>query len=466
MPFNSIEFFVYLWIAVAAFYATPIPFRQHTLLAACYIFYALWSLYFLGLLIVSTAIAYFLARWMQGRPDSQRRAILVTALVYYLGSFVFFKGLPIWRGQFSFLASVVMPIGLSYYTFRLMSYMVDVYWEKTVPEKRPIYFASYVAFFPHLLSGPILRPDEHFPQIRTAKSVDTELWRSGLRLILCGLFKKLVVADNLGVVVDNVFGHASMYNSTALWIATYAFYMQIYADFSGLANIAIGSGKLFGIDSPANFNAPYTAKNIQEFWRRWHMTLCRWINDYLFLPLRMLLRSWGNVGLVLSVFVSMLAISLWHNVSSGFIAFGLIQGVLISVSTFTLKARDYFFKRHPYWQWPRKIGGPILTFHLLVFSFIFFRCPTATDGLNFIRGMFMGAPKFTGLGMGLGPKALLGCLLALVLAEIFEQALKTEGRWSLDKLPQLFRWVIYYGMLGALLWFGRFWPKEFIYFKF
>ncbi len=468
MPFNSIEFFVYLWLSLAAFYATPLRFRRYTLLFACYLFYALWNLNFLGLLILSTAIAYGLARWMQRAADAgQKRIILLVGLVYFLGSFVFFKGLPIWRGQFCFLSSVVMPIGLSYYTFRLTSYLIDVYWEKINPENELLSFASYAAFFPHLLSGPIQRSNEYFPQLHINKNEpNIALWASGLRLILCGLFKKLVIADNIGVVVDNVFGHASMYNSTALWIAVYAFYIQIYADFSGLANIAIGAGQLFGIDSPPNFNAPYMAKNVQDFWRRWHMTLCRWINDYLFLPLRMFLRGQGNAGLVLSVFISMLAISLWHDVSSGFIAFGIIQGTLISISTFSMRPRDDFFKCHKSLARLRSIAGVFITFHLMVFSFIFFRSTTAAAGFDYIRGLFAGSFKFTGLGMGLGPKALMGCFLALILAELFEYSLKTRGRWGFERLPQASRWGVYYGMMGAFLWFGRFWPKEFIYFKF
>ena len=467
MPFNSIEFFVFLWLAAAVFYATPDRSKRYTLLTLCYLFYSFWSLYFTAYLLSATFLAYFLAQKIHRTSSVRtRRLCLAAALIFFLGSFIFFKGLPLWRGPFTFLTHVATPVGLSYYTFRLLSYLIDIYWEKISPEWDPVAFASYAAFFPHLLSGPIQRADEFFPQYKSLPKNDPELWSSGLRLILCGLFKKLVVADNLALLVDNVFGHSSLYGAVPLWIASYAFYLQIYADFSGLTDIAIGSGRLFGIDSPPNFNAPYLAKNIQDFWRRWHMTLCRWINDYLFFPLRMGLRDWGNAGLALSIFISMLAISLWHGLSSGFVAFGVIQGALISVSTFTLKTRDRFFKQSKVLSSLRRFLGPLITFHLLVFSFIFFRCATFSEGTQFILRMFQGPLQFRVLRMGLGAKAILGCLLAWGAAELFERAQTAGGRWVFTRSPAALRWSAYYLAIAGLLVFGRFWPKEFIYFKF
>lgn len=459
MSFNTIEYFVFLWVAVGIYHGTPARWRSVSLLAICYIFYALWSVYFALYLLLATVIAYKLA-------NGSKKTDLSLGLIFFIGSFIFFKGLPFWRDSFNLWKHVVVPVGLSYYTFRLMSYMIDVHWEKIKPQKDLVSFATYAAFFPHILSGPIQRAEEYFPQIDQSKVADPSLWSSGMRLILCGLFKKLVVADNLAVVVDNVFGHASMYNTTALWVATYVFYLQIFADFSGLTDIAIGSGRLFGIDSPPNFNAPYLAKNIQDFWRRWHMTLCRWINDYLFLPLRMALRNWGVAGMVLSVFVNMAAISLWHGTTTGFIAFGLIQGVLICVSTFTLKSRDLFFKEHPSLQGVRRFFGPLITFHLVAFSFIFFRCSSAGEAMQFISRLFSGVPQWSGLGMGLGAKAIMGCVLALIAAEWFEHSIKDDNRRGFGVWPVWARWGSYYGMVMALLLFGRFWPKEFIYFKF
>ncbi len=460
MPFNSLEYFVFLWAAVLCFYAVPDRAKRPVLLAACYAFYAFWNLHFALFLLSATAATYFLALRMEcASRAGEKRLCFSAALLFLLGAFVFFKGLPLWRQSFSFLNHVAVPVGFSYYTFRLLSYVLDVSWEKTRPEKDLVSFASYVAFFPHLLSGPIQRPEEFFPQYKTLPKIDLELWSSGLRLILCGLFKKLVVADNLALIVDNVFGHSTQYGAVPLWIASYAFYLQIYADFSGLTDIAIGSGRLFGIDSPPNFNTPYLAKNIQDFWRRWHMTLCRWINDYLFLPLRLQLRNAGDAGMVLALFISMLAISLWHGLSSGFIAFGILQGVLISVSVFTLQARNRFFKEKKALSVLRGFMGPLVTFHLLMFSFIFFRCATFSEAVGYISRMFQGPLQFRMLNMGLEAKAILGCVLALALAEWFERSRFT-------RTPVALRLSVYYSAITGLLMFGRFWPKEFIYFKF
>ena len=454
MPFNSVEYFVFLWAAVLAFYAAPEAYRRPFLLVFCYAFYSFWSPFFALFLLAATAAAYWGAR----------RLYSATALAFLLGAFVFFKGLPLWRQPFGFLSHVAVPVGFSYYTFRLLSYVIDVRRGTIEPEKDFVRFACYAAFFPHLLSGPIQRAEEFFPQTQHLGCENPELWASGLRLILCGLFKKLVIADTLAPAVDNVFGHPAAYNATALWVAAYAFYLQLYCDFSGLTDIAIGSGRLFGIDAPPNFNAPYLAKNIQDFWRRWHMTLCRWISDYLFTPLLVKLRNWGNAGLVFSLFVSMLAISLWHGLSSGFIAFGLIQGTLISFSVWSLKARNRFFKKREYLGGFRNFAGPLVTFHLLVFSFVFFKCATFREGMRFIARLFQGPFQFGGLGMGIGEIGLAACLLGLIAAEWFERA--AEGPAAFTRRPAALRWSVYYAGVAGILLFGHFWPKEFIYFKF
>ena len=196
------------------------------------------------------------------------------------------------------------------------------------------------------------------------------------------------------------------------------------------------------------------------------MTLCRWINDYLFLPLRLGLRRWGDAGMIVSLFVSMLAISLWHGLSSGFVAFGVIQGVLISVSILTLKARDRFFKGRKRLSAMRRIAGPLVTFHLLTFSFIFFRCATFGEGVHFFLRLFQGPFHFHVLGMGLGKAGIAGCVIALLMIEWFECFPLAEGREAFMRRPMAFRWGAYYLIMTGILLFGRFWPKEFIYFKF
>src|SRR5215470_7081504 len=349
MLFNSVTFGVFLGVVACAYHLCPLAGRRWLLLAVSCAFYATWSVPFGGLLLAVSAVAFFLANQIAATErDSVRRAWLTAAVVVLFMPLVAFKYWGATRPLFVDLlgerwasrlvwVGVAAPVGISYYTLKLVSYVVDVYWGRIQPSRRVSSVALYAAFFPQILSGPIQRAGDFLGQINRIKPTDPALVASGLRLILFGLFEKLVVADRLGVLVDQVYGSPHEHSAAALTLATYAFAFQLFADFSGLTDIAIGAGRVLGISAPPNFDAPFYAENIQEFWRRWHMTLTGWVRDYLFTPVRMALRNWGQWGLAASLMVNMVAVGIWHAPLLTFVVFGLIHGTYVFVSTSTLR---------------------------------------------------------------------------------------------------------------------------------
>jgi len=374
------------------------------------------------------------------------------------------------------LSSLLAPLGVSYYTFKLVSYLVDVYWEKIPAERNVVAFLLYPVFFPQIVSGPIQRARDFLPQVKVAGPVDPSLIASGLRWILFGLFKKFVIADRLALFVNRIFDSPHNYGSVGLLLACYAFAIQLYADFSGLTDFAIGVGRLFGIDSPQNFNAPFYAPNIQEFWRRWHITLTSWLTDYVFTPLRIAFRNWGDAGLALAIVMNMVAIGVWHGARWTFVVFGLTNAVYMVVSAFTLKPRNRFFKRHPTLATARLIAAPLVTFHLVVFALVLFRANGLADAVYiashvvpidvFVSSLGHGrlALEESLHGLGLSFFQVYWALLAIPLME----AVQFVHRRGL--LPRLFyarptwvRWAVYYAGILVILFFGELEAREFIY---
>ncbi|MGH3056472.1 MAG: MBOAT family O-acyltransferase, partial [Gaiellaceae bacterium] len=324
MLFNSLEFIAFLAVVAGAYPLCPMAWRRRYLLAASYAFYCTWSMRFAGVLLVATAVAFLLAqRIATADSETQRQRYLTAGIVLLLLPLAAFKYLSSLSGILAEVgggpwlsrvvsANFIGAVGISYYTLKLISYVIDVYWERIEPCKDFSTLATYAAFFPQILSGPIQRAGSLMSQLVTLSPATPAMVSSGLRLMLFGFFKKLVVADRLGVPVDQVFDHPAAFSGLVPVIASYLFALQLYADFSGVTDIAIGTARLFGIESPPNFDAPFYAENIQDFWRRWHMTLTSWIGDYIFTPLRMGLRGWGQAGLVASLAINMVAIGVWH----------------------------------------------------------------------------------------------------------------------------------------------------------
>jgi len=472
MLFTSAKFFVLLAATVLACSIVR-PARRHVvLLAASYAFYGVWSMPYLLLLAGATLVAYGTARLIDAaRTDAERRYALVAGVLILLATLAAFKysgllaSLAFAAGSehaASVFSRIVMPLGISYYTFKLLSYVLDVYWGKMEAERNLTVFALYPAFFPQILSGPIQRADDFLSQIKRPIVNDPDAITSGLRLMLFGYFKMRVVAGLLAPIVNQTFAEPHVYSSWAVLVASYAFVFQLYADFSGLTDIAIGTGRILGVESPPNFNMPFTAPNMQALWRRWHMTLTRWLADYVFLPLRMALRSWGTFGIAVAITVNFIAIGLWHAASWTFLAFGLLHAVYMCVSVFTLPRRDAFFARYPALAIGRRVWAPLVTFQLWTISEILFRA----DSLSHAGTVIVSILAFRTSGLG-APGSLALAVSAVAIMEVVHwiQA-REQGLRILHAMPIVPRWCLYYACLFAIMIFDQQDSTGFIYVKF
>ncbi len=340
MVFNSWIFVPFAVAVLGLYYVLPWRAQNKMLLVASYVFYAAWDWRFLGLLWLSTLVDYFVALAIDRATNpGRRKRLIVLSCTINFGILGVFKYFNFFVSSFvSLLArfgvhthashlSVILPLGISFYTFETVSYSVDVYRKRIKPEKNILTFALFLAYFPHLISGPIVRAWHLIPQFKRPRVITRQSFVEGSWLILFGLFKKVVVADNLAIYVDRTFASRTTPTGAVCVLAVYAFAIQIYCDFSGYTDIARGLAKLMGIDIPHNFNLPYVSTNPQEFWRRWHISLSTWLRDYLYIPLG------GNRGSRWAVYrnllITMVLGGLWHGAAWTFVLWGLFHGILL-----------------------------------------------------------------------------------------------------------------------------------------
>jgi alginate O-acetyltransferase complex protein AlgI len=406
LTFTELRFFSCLVPAVILFYCFPPRWRTHYLLVISYLFYFTWSVPYAVLLFGLTLLAFFLAIAVDRVSTDRAKTIAtVIAVVLFVGILTVFKLLsvltltvfPHFGNSASGVARyLLMPLGISYYTFKLVSYVLDVYWGKVRAERDLAAVALYVAFFPQILSGPIQRAPDFLEQAKTrlASGLDAVLFEFGVGFILLGLLEKVVVADRIAPFIAQVDSDLQLHSGLTVLLSVYSYTFQMFADLSALTLIALGVGMLFGIQGPPNFDRPFAATNIQEFWRRWHMSLTTWLGDYLFLPLRMALRRWGNWGLSVSLLVNMVLIGVWHGLNINYLAFGLIHAVFMVSSALTSKRRNAFFKEHAGWEWLRKVWGQIVTFHLVTFALILFRASSLHMAVDILRAIVHSGTSF------------------------------------------------------------------------
>ena len=479
MTFQSLSFAAFVAAAAGLFWLAPPRFKRQVLLAASYVFYASWSVPYTGLLLAVTALVYTAAlRIEASQEESAKRRIMAATVVMLLGvlaSFKYFGDVrPFfaqtgWGGGRLAALQLAAPLGISYYVFKLTGYVVDVYWETMPAERSLVAVASYAAFFPQMVCGPIQRAGDFLTQTRTIVNPSADMVTSGLRLVLFGFFKKLVVADQIGTVIDPFFDQPGHQVPAELLVALYLFPIQLYADFSGITDIAIGVGRLFGVESPPNFDSPLYAPNITDFWRRWHMSLTSWLRDYVFMPLRHATRALGDAGLVVSIMANMVAIGLWHGARSSYLAFGIINGVYMSVSALTLKARNRWFGAHPAWARLRRFGAPVVLFHLVVIAFAFFRLPTASKAAFALIAALPALLQPAAVGHAVGAKTarLAVAMLGVVAMEVVHYARRAHlmDRWFYRR-PIWVRWGVYYAAGLAIALLGVYTTTTFIYAQF
>lgn len=397
MNFNSFEYMVFL-PAVALCYALAFGSNRgrHTvLLAASYFFYMSWNWQYAGLILTSTVIDYVIAiRLERSQADRTRRLLLGCSLLLNLGLLAFFKYHNFFVDSVGGLASVtnlpfdstvwqhsfLLPVGISFYTFQTLSYSIDVYRRAIPAERSFVKFALFVSFFPQLVAGPIVRASDFLPQLQVRPAITNSDVLTGASLIFRGLIKKVLIADLLaGLGVDSVFANPSAYSSVTLLLALYGYAFQIYNDFSGYSDIAIGSARVLGYRLPDNFNRPYLARNVREFWTRWHISLSTWLRDYLYIPLG------GNRGprrrVYRNLLITMLLGGLWHGAAWHFVAWGGWHGILLILARGS--SREHA-RANPVRAWFQRAG----TFHLIVAGWLLFRVESLSHLTSYVSGLF------------------------------------------------------------------------------
>lgn len=393
MLFNSLEFLIFLPIVFILFWIFPKKYKWIVLLAASYVFYMWWNWKLVFLILFTTVISYscgLLFKKLDNRI-AIKRTILITGLVLCFGVLLFFKYFPFLADVYFDIVAIfngktihgyfdiMLPVGISFYTFQTASYVIDTYKGKISPEKHFGYYALFVTFFPQLVAGPIERPEDLIPQLKAEKHIKDIDYSSALRIMLIGFFKKIAVADMIGIAVNNVYSDISAANGFAVTMASLLFAVQIFCDFSGYTDIAIGCAKLFGVNLTENFKHPYSATSIKDFWNRWHITLSKWLRDYIYFPLG------GNrcskIKWIFNVMVVFFISGLWHGANYTFIVWGLMHGVMQVIGVLTLKYRNMFWNKikvNPEGKLVfalRVIG----TFLLVDFCWIFFRANSIGD---------------------------------------------------------------------------------------
>lgn len=391
MSFQSVFFLPFILVVIIAYYATPASRRWIVLLIGSVCFYlSLGYLYLLIPLGLVVGVSYFAGiRISTRKPNRSDRAWLLVGVGINVLVLVFFRSYPAMAARWMTVdahAPVIVVIGVSFYVFQAISYLVDIYLGKIAPEKHLGIFALYISFFPNILQGPIERGKDLLPQLHRTDSFSYENGRISALRFTYGLFKKLVVADRIGMVVDTIYGQTQQASGLALLFATILYSFQLYYDFSGYTDMAIGVARVFNIQLVENFNLPYLSKSVADFWRRWHMSFSRWIMDYLFKPIQLSLRQWGVWGSVIALLITFALSGLWHGFSWGFLIWGGLHGVYLVVDLLYSPYRKKLYKAlkldrssiASVWQ-------VLMTFGFVAFAWIFFRADSISDAVTIVR---------------------------------------------------------------------------------
>jgi D-alanyl-lipoteichoic acid acyltransferase DltB (MBOAT superfamily) len=473
MVFNSLHFLWFFVVVYALYRVLPHRAQNWLLLAASYYFYAAWDWRFLGLLLGSTLVDYSCARALERtEAPGRRKALLTISLTFNLTLLAFFKYFNFfadnlhvafsaigWKLDFVTLR-VLLPVGISFYTFVTMSYVIDVY-RREIPATRDLLdFAVFVAYFPHLVAGPILRASKLLPQIDNPRTISRQQIRDGLWLVAWGFLQKVFVADNLASVANTVFEPGTHHTGVNVLLGAYAFAFQIYGDFAGYSNIARGISKLMGIELIENFRFPYLVRSPQAFWRHWHISLSTWLRDYLYIPLG------GNRGTSWqtnrNLLITMVLGGLWHGAAWTFVIWGVYHGVLLIAYRGAERwsaVRDWVTSASPV----ARLTSWAVMFHLTCIGWLIFRARSAAQLRDLLRSfVFEFAPRSVDVPDLLTPLVLYTAPLLIVHA--CEAWYDDTG--IVPRLPLAVRYSVYAATFYLTMLFGNFGGSDFIYFQF
>lgn len=482
MLFNSIDFAIFLPIVFILYWFIinkNLKLQNLLIVIASYVFYGWWDWRFLSLIVFSTIVDYTVGLKLKNEEiQLKRRVLLWASILVNLGFLGFFKYYNFFLDNFitafSFLGTeikanslnIILPVGISFYTFQTLSYTIDVYKRKLEPTNDFIAFSAFVSFFPQLVAGPIERATNLLPQFYSKRTFDYSKAVDGMHQILWGLFKKIVIADNCAEFANQIFNNSADMNGSTLVLGALFFTFQIYGDFSGYSDIAIGTSRLFGFDLMRNFNFPYFSRDIAEFWRRWHISLSTWFRDYLYIPLG---GSRGGTWLkVRNTFVIFIVSGFWHGANWTFIVWGALNAIYFLPLLLTNSNRNNLETVAEGKVLPsmNELSLMLITFGLTVFAWIFFRANSMTHAISYISEILspslLSMPDFEGMGRAL-------TTIIFVAIFVLVEWHGREGQFAISQLSlrwkRPLRYAIYYTIVISIFWFGGK-EQQFIYFQF
>lgn len=482
MPFNSIDFAVFLPVVFIFYWFITnknLKIQNLFIVIASYIFYGWWNWKFLPLLILSSLVDYSVARGLTKVNDLiKRRVLLCVSITFNLGLLGFFKYFNFFIANFvsafSFFGypiqantlNIILPVGISFYTFQTLSYVIDVYKRKLEPTKDLVTFLAFVSFFPQLVAGPIERATHLLPQFLNTRKFSYTQAVDGLRQILWGLFKKIVIADNCAVYANMIFNNSSNYSGSTLVIGALFFTFQIYGDFSGYSDIAIGTARLFGFNLIQNFNFPYFSRDIAEFWRRWHISLSTWFRDYIYIPLGG--SRGGTIKTVCNTFIIFVVCGFWHGANWTFIVWGALNAIYFLPLLLRKRNRQNFGIVAEGKLVPslKEAVEMVVTFSLTVFAWIFFRASNISHAFSYILEIFSKS-LFTIPDFPARRQAFFTFITIIIFLLI--EWIGRDNQYAIEKIGirwnRTLKWAFYYSIIISIILLQGY-EQPFIYFQF
>jgi alginate O-acetyltransferase complex protein AlgI len=467
VQFNSVPFLCFLAITIAIYYIVPKKWQNVVLLLASYYFYFSAKAEYLLLLFASTFINY-LTVYLLEKFEKRKSVILVSNIIYNLGILFSFKYLNFFSDQMNTIFRTfslpihipqthwILPIGISFYTIMVMGYVLDIYWGDRKRDRNYLDFSLFIAFFPQILCGPIGRAKDLIPQIKSERSLEYDNFSNGFRLMLWGFFKKIVIADNLGVYVNAVYGNAPMHSTLSIIIATFFYAFQLYADFSGYTDIARGVARLFGMKLMVNFKTPYVnSQSVTDYWFRNHISLTSWLRDYVFYPF--IGTDTRKIKIYTGIALMFLLSGIWHGAGWTFVIWGLLQAfylIMEDITKYNSKKKHGFVILHL---------RRILTFILVSFSLSFFR----TENLSMMKDLIHSVLKFN-WSLYTGSHSLfVFILIGLFIMIVFDYVMdKKQFDEFINNKSKGYRWGLYLSLSLLIMLIGNIDGQAFIYFKF
>ena len=462
MSFISLNFVTLFVCTFLLYYTLPPKYRKAILLLSSCIFIGYYHIAFLIIALLISLATFFLGKWVgQSKHEKDTKRIYISGLCFLITGWLAFRYANLLPG-----VHWLFPLGISFYTFQALSYLTEIYWKEEEPEENLADFMIYMLFFMKFLSGPIERARDMLPQLKSGKPVAYASIVYGMKLIVVGLIKKLILADYISPYIDGIFNSIHTASGIQLLMACLLYPVELYGDFSGYTDIALGGACMLGFKLSPNFNRPFIAQTTAEFWRRWHMSLSFWVRDYLYLPLSSGMRRWGQWGVFLSLSLTFAGLGAWHGAGWNYIIYGLIQGLIIFYEMKTAMICNKIK------NW---IGNPLFTtlsilrtYLLFAFSLIFFRLESVSDALYYIRNIsFSTHASWKEVSIGIPDHNCIVAGSALVLILVYEYIMsKRDLLEALEKQPMLVRWGIYYLLAIMFFTLGQFNSDSFIYLQF